>query len=78
MNTYYYEGPVMMFGKCVQPVYIASTCAPSEKKARSNLTYRWKKDHGKVANSKVELTGKIVKVGLYTEEREGGMVYGEI
>jgi hypothetical protein len=37
MNLYSYEGPVMEFDKCVAFIWKASTYAPSEKKARSNM-----------------------------------------
>lgn len=43
MNMYSYDGPVMEFDNCVANRWIASTRAVSEKKARSNLTYQFKK-----------------------------------
>ena len=43
MNIYSYDGPVMEFDNCVANRWIASTRAVSEKKARSNLTYQFKK-----------------------------------
>lgn len=59
MNSYVYEGPVMEFERCVQHCWKAETTAPSEAKARSNLTYRWKKENGRAAKSKITLPGKI-------------------
>lgn len=59
MNLYIYEGPVMEFERCVQHIWKAETTAPSEAKARSNLTYRWKKENGRAAQSRITLPGKI-------------------
>jgi hypothetical protein len=62
MNLYSYDGPVMEFGVCVASHWKASTYAVSEKKARSNLTYQYKKTHNLSANAKIMLTGKIVLI----------------
>lgn len=43
MNTYVYEGPVMEFNRCVLSNWSATTAAKSEKKARNNLAYQFKK-----------------------------------
>ena len=59
MNNYVYRGPVVIFGQCVQSNWIAGTSAVSEKKARSNLEYRWKKEHGRTPGAKISLPGKI-------------------
>lgn len=58
-KKYTYDGPVMEFDRCVADHWKASTYAASEKKARSNLTYQYKKEHGKTPNTKITLTGKI-------------------
>lgn len=62
MNLYLYEGPVMEFNKRVADNWKASTYAPSENKARSNLAYRFKKINNRVPNVKVTLPGKITLV----------------
>ncbi len=62
MNEYSYNGPVMSFDICVEHDWKASTYAASEKKARSNLAYRYKKEHGRASNSKITLPGKLVVV----------------
>lgn len=56
---YDYDGPVMMFDKCVAYRWVATTYAPSESKARSNMVYQYKKQCGLAANTKVILPGKI-------------------
>lgn len=61
MDLYRYEGPVEEFGRCVDQCWRAETYAASEQKARSNLTYRWKRDHGRANNIKITLPGKITK-----------------
>lgn len=59
---YSYNGPVMEFERCIANNWQASTYAVSEKKARSNLVFRFKKEHGKQAGSKISLPGKITRV----------------
>lgn len=61
MKVYYYNGPVLEFDRIVATRWKASTYAPSEKKARSNLTYRFKKENGKVPQSKITLPGKLIE-----------------
>lgn len=62
MNKYSYDGPVMVFDTCVVNHWKGQTMAPSEKKARRNLTYQFKKSTNRVAGTKVTLPGKIVIV----------------
>ena len=62
-NIYFYEGPVMQFGKVIQEKWWAETTATTEEKARNNLCYRWKKEHGRTAEAKVQLPGKMLRVG---------------
>jgi hypothetical protein len=40
MQQYQYDGPVMRFDDCVQHRWKATTVAPTEAKAKSNLAYR--------------------------------------
>ena len=62
MNLYSYIGPVTEFGKCIDNHWSGSTYAPSIKKARSNLTYQYKKKHNKLPAAKINLPGKIILV----------------
>ena len=61
-KQYSYEGPVEEFGKCIAQRWVGTTFATSEKKARSNLTYQFKKAHNKTANTSIRLPGKIIEV----------------
>lgn len=61
-HAYVYKGPVVEFGRCIANKWEASTYAPSENKARSNLTYRFKKEHGKAPTARITLPGKITRV----------------
>lgn len=62
-RKYTYEGPVMLFDKCIQRCWFGETYAISEKKARSNLAYQYKRDHLKqAATAKVTLPGPIEMV----------------
>lgn len=60
---YSYDGPVMEFDMVTINHWKASTLAPSEKKARSNLAYQYKKQYKKSPGSSVKLPGKIVCLG---------------
>ena len=62
MKQYSYDGPVMEFDRCVANRWKASTYAVSEKKARSNLTYQYKKRHNKLPNTKITLPGKLILI----------------
>ena len=60
MNQYSYDGVVKEFGTIISNRWRGSTYAASEKKARSNLIYRYKREHGKSPDSKITLPGKLV------------------
>lgn len=60
---YSYDGPVMEFDRVVADRWSSSTYAPSEKKARSNLTYQFKKQFNRSSSVKITLPGKIVQLG---------------
>lgn len=60
MKQYKYDGPVMRFDYCVQNRWTATTIAPTEAKARSNLAYRYKIENGFTPNCKITLPGKFI------------------
>lgn len=62
MNRYFYEGPVMEFDRCVQWKWSGETMAQSEKKARSNLVFQWKKKNNRVSGTRITLPGKLQKI----------------
>lgn len=59
-GRYFYDGPVTSFGVCISPRWRGTTYAVSEKKARNNLSYQYKKYNNHVALSRIELPGKII------------------
>lgn len=59
MDTYIYDGPVKEFDRIINPNWKAQTMAVSKKKAKSNLEFRYKKEHGKARNVKISLPGKL-------------------
>lgn len=61
-HLYSYDGPVMEFNRCIANHWVGSTYAESEKKARNNLAYQFKKLTGRVARTVITLPGKIVEV----------------
>jgi hypothetical protein len=62
MNRYLYDGPVMEFDRCVQSNWKGETMAASETKARSNLSYQWKKRNNRIASVKITLPGKLREI----------------
>ena len=62
-GVYTYDGPVMEFERCIANHWHASTYAVSEKKARSNLSFQYKKENNKAPSAKISLPGKITRVG---------------
>lgn len=59
MQQYNYDGPVLRFDDVVLNRWKASTIAPTEAKAKSNLAYRYKKENGLMPNTKITLPGKM-------------------
>lgn len=62
MEKYVYEGPVKEFDRIISERWSGETWAVSEAKARSNLTYRYKKSTGRAASSKITLPGKLIRI----------------
>lgn len=62
MNRYEYFGPVLLFEKCIQKHWNGCTYAVSEKKAKSNLIYQFKKQNGYSASTKISLPGKLTMI----------------
>ena len=63
MDLYLYDGPVMEFEKVICNRWVSKTWAQSAKKAKSNLTYQFKKQFNKAPSSKITLPGKITCLG---------------
>jgi len=59
MNLYFYDGPVLEFERIVASHWCASTRAETEKKARSNLAFQFKKQYGRATQSKISVPGKL-------------------
>lgn len=58
-RLYSYDGPVKEFDTIVRNNWKATTYATSEKKARSNLAYQYKRETKRAAGSKITLPGKV-------------------
>ena len=72
MNQYMYDGPVMEFDTCVANRWQGSTYAASEKKARSNLVYQFKKKTNRIPSTRITLPGKVVRL-IERRFRDGGI-----
>ena len=65
MQEYYkysYSGSVKEFDSIIAERWEGETMAVSEKKARTNLIYQFKKQFNKSPNSKITLPGNITLV----------------
>ena len=58
-HKYVYDGPVLEFDKLITDHWKGETSAPSEKKARSNLAYQFKKSNNRIVGAKITLPGKL-------------------
>lgn len=58
-TKYTYNGPVMKFDKYLADSWHATTYAASEKKARINLEYQFKRANNMCATSSITLPGQI-------------------
>ena len=61
-SKYVYDGPVLEFDNVIADQWKGETLATSEKKARSNLAYQFKKQYNRTAGSKITLPGTITKI----------------
>ena len=61
-NKYVYKGPVLEFDKLIAEDWYGETMATSEKKAKSNLIYQFKKKNSRIVGTKITLPGKIKMV----------------
>lgn len=61
-HHYYYNGPVKIFDRCVSNCWEGETIAVSEQKAKSNLSYQYRKSHNLVASTRVTLPGEITMI----------------
>ena len=59
MPKYIYDGPVMEFNTCIDDHWKGETIAPTEKKARSNLIFQFKKNNQRIPGSKISLPGNL-------------------
>ena len=68
MAQYKYCGPVKEFDAIINPKWEATTHAFSERKARNNFMHRYKREHGKAADCKITLPGKIEMLEVKEEK----------
>ena len=61
-HKYIYDGPVMEFGRVLTDRWKGETMAPTATKARSNLTYQFKKQNNRITGSKISLPGPVKEI----------------
>ena len=59
MHEYVYEGPVFQFNQMIMERWTGRTMATTEKKAKSNLVYQFKKQYNRLPTAQISLPGKI-------------------
>lgn len=64
MYRYIYDGPVKEFNKVITEKLKGETMAVSEKRARDNLAFQFKREFGKSLNSKISFSGKIMFIDM--------------
>ena len=60
-NVYTYKGPVKHYDQVIANNWDAETTAASEKQARNNLMFQFRKKYGYTTSFQITLTGKINK-----------------
>lgn len=58
---YIYKGPIYSFNQIINDNYYAETEAVSEKKALSNIQYKYKLSHKLTVNTKITLKASCLK-----------------
>ena len=61
-QKYMYDGPVLVFDTLVADRWKGETMAPNARKARSNLSYQFKKQNNRMPGVKVTLPGEVKMV----------------
>lgn len=61
MSRFIYSGPVMEFDRLVASNWRGETVAESISKARSNLTYQFKKQNNRLPGCKISLPGVVIE-----------------
>ena len=59
MKRYFYKGPVLEFGRCIENVWTGTTMAPTDSKAKSNLAYQYKLSTNRLPQAKIDLPGTL-------------------
>jgi len=66
-RLYSYNGPVLSFDRTITSKWKSDTYAGTEKKAKSNLIFQYKNQHGLLPTASIKLPGKITTM----EEKDG-------
>lgn len=61
MDKYIYDGPVYLFNERVNDNWHGETMAISEKKAKSNLIYQYKRQTNRTKDCKIRLNPELVQ-----------------
>lgn len=62
MRRYRYSGPVSQFGKCICNKWTGETIAATERRAKSNLAYQFKKETCRLGTTNISLPGELEEI----------------
>lgn len=62
MKRYRYSGPVSQFGKCICNKWKGETIAATERRAKSNLAYQFKKETCRLGTTNISLPGELEEI----------------
>lgn len=62
LKKYEYSGPVFKFDKLFSNNWKGSTYASSRERAKSNLSFQFKKEHNLTTNTKITLPYSVIEV----------------
>lgn len=69
-SKYHYAGPVYMFNKIITDKWEGDTWAPSDAKALSNLSYRYKTTNNLVPGTKLKLDPDYLRETTAVDDTE--------
>lgn len=59
---YIYDGPIIMFGRCIANRWIGETWAETSKKAKNNLAYQYKKSNNLLSTGAIMLSSPVEEI----------------
>lgn len=58
-RLYEYNGPIMLFNRCIANYWHGATVAVTEAKAKSNMAHQYKRENNLEPTAKITLPGNV-------------------